>query len=54
VKTVQLVVNEYIGSETLSAYSSLTAMYVPFGSTGTDAAGAGLSRDGGSVAPGKE
>jgi hypothetical protein len=54
-KTVQLVVNEYIGSETLAAYSSLTALYVPFGSTGTDTAGAGMSTDGSSAAaPGKE
>ena len=54
-KTVQLVVREYVGGETLQAYSSLTAMYVPFGSTGTDTAGAGMSTDGGnSTAPGKE
>lgn len=53
-KTVQLVVNEYVGSETLAAYSSLTALYVPFGSTGTDTAGAGASTDGSSTAPGKE
>jgi hypothetical protein len=35
-RTVILRVNQYIGAETLSAYASLTALYVPFGSTGTD------------------
>jgi len=35
-RTVELVVNEYIGSETLSAWATLTALYVPFGSSGTD------------------
>ena len=36
-KTVSLRVNEYQGGETVSAYGSITALYVPFGSTGTDA-----------------
>jgi hypothetical protein len=56
VKTVQLVVNEYIGTETLAAYSSLTALYVPFGSTGTDTdiAGQGITTNGGSALPGKD
>jgi hypothetical protein len=54
-KTVQLVVNEYAGNETLQAYSSLTALYVPFGSTGTDTAGQGITTNGSSAAqPGKE
>jgi S-layer homology domain len=55
VKTVQLVVNEYVGSETLAAYSSLTATYVPFGSTGTDTAGSGMTTVSSSgAAPGTE
>jgi hypothetical protein len=53
VKTVQLVVNEYVGNETLAAYASLTAMFVPFGSQGTDVAGAGLTKNGSKAVPGK-
>jgi hypothetical protein len=55
-KTVQLVVNEYIGTETLAAYSSLTALYVPFGSSGTDiqSEGQGITTNGSPTLPGKE
>jgi hypothetical protein len=42
-RTVTLVANEYLGGETLSAYGSLTALYVPFGSTGTDLLGSSVS-----------
>jgi hypothetical protein len=40
VKTVSLRVNEYQGNESLVAYASMTALYVPFGSQGTDSAAA--------------
>lgn len=39
-KTVSLRVNEYQGNESLVAYASMTALYVPFGANGTDAAAA--------------
>jgi hypothetical protein len=52
-RAVQLVVMEYIGTETLRADSSLTAMYVPFGAQGTDAsAPAAASAQSRSLAPG--
>jgi hypothetical protein len=35
-KNVSLRVNEYQGNESLVAYASMTALYVPFGATGTD------------------
>jgi hypothetical protein len=38
-RTVTLRVEEYAGGETLQAYPSLTALYVPFGSTGLDTLG---------------
>ena len=39
-KTVSLRVNEYQGTEDLVAYASMSVMYVPFGSTGTDTSAA--------------
>jgi len=39
-RTVEMRVHEYVGGETLTAYFSLSALYVPFGSTGTDLLGA--------------
>ena len=35
-KTVSLRVNEYQGNESLVAYATMTALYVPFGATGSD------------------
>jgi hypothetical protein len=35
-KTVSIRVNEYQGNESLVAYATMTALYVPFGAAGTD------------------
>jgi hypothetical protein len=42
-KVVSLRVNEYQGNESLVAYASLTALYVPFGHAGTDTLGSASS-----------
>jgi hypothetical protein len=52
-RSVTLVVNEYSGTEELTSYASLTALYVPFGSTGTDLLGAASSAGAESTSPGE-
>ena len=52
-RTVALQVNEYSGTELLASYASLTALYVPFGSTGTDLLGAASSAGADGTSPGE-
>jgi hypothetical protein len=53
-RTVYLVLNQYVGNENLQYYVSMTALYVPFGSAGTDVlAGAAIEQDASAPRPGE-